>query len=336
MRVGSSLVALAAVGCLARGLPAGPDSDPRSESKLTALVGQLTAERPKAVEQAQEALRAMGAEVVPLLFDTLLRADWTLKPRLLQVLVRHGQEFAGETLLSGDAEERNYAALIYELRVEVHTAHPGTPEYRAMCDALVRGLKSEDKNLRALSALAIVFSEDRRLLFANYYELVPALIASFDVPIILDRGLQPGPWNVPFWAISVSLDDLVGDRLAYFETEPAVNAEITRVLPDGVQSQHELVVALAAAGDEIGELRGYWLRWWRGHSHSPLSELGAFIIDRNLTILTRYEISDPAHSEDAAYRSLRLWTGVEMTSLERWTAWWNGHRVEYRGPIGNP
>lgn len=335
MRACSSVLALTAVGCLAPSPAASPDTThQQSDSNLEMLVGRLTADDPEAVEPVQEALRAMGPEVAPTLFDELMRGDWTLKPRLLEVLSRTGGDVSRQKLLEGSPAERKYAALIYGLRLESRAEQRGTAEYRAMREEIVQGMRSEDRNLRALSGLAILGSEDRRLLFANYYELVPALIASFDVPIILDRGHSPGPWDVPYWAICVWLDELIGDRLEYRELAPAINAAVKHGLPEGVRSQRDLPTAFEAAAVEIDQLRGSWRDWWRGHSHLPLREIGTRLIERNLVVLSQPRLASLA--DNAASGSLTLWTGVSKGSYDEWRDWWEANKTTYESPPSRP
>ena len=88
-----------------------------TESDIETLVKALTSEDAGTTREAQKKLEAMGAEIVPTLFEKLLRADWELKPRLLEVLSAHGRDFAKQKLLNGNDTEKIYAALVYELSV---------------------------------------------------------------------------------------------------------------------------------------------------------------------------------------------------------------------------
>lgn len=62
----------------------------RDQPELEPLVGNLTSEDAKTAGDARQTLESMGPEVVPVLFEKLLTADWTLRPRLLEVLAAKG------------------------------------------------------------------------------------------------------------------------------------------------------------------------------------------------------------------------------------------------------
>ena len=60
------------------------------EPELEQLIQDLIVDDAKAARAAQEQLRKMGREVVPVLFDRLVTSGWDLKPPLLEVLSYHG------------------------------------------------------------------------------------------------------------------------------------------------------------------------------------------------------------------------------------------------------
>lgn len=309
---------------------AGPEVAPPGIENLTQ---QLTSEDAKVAEEARAKLEGMGAEVVPALFEKLPAADWTLRPRLLEVLSANGREFAKKKLLEGNNTERIYAALVYELTRPIEADDFGTPEFKAMVEALLRAIKSEDKYLRATAAVALVQDDKRNAWFDHFHELVPALISSFDTELMIDRGHQPGPWDVPFVAICVALDGLIGDRLAYYELKATIDVNMRRVLPEGARSQRDRVLALVAARDEIEELRTYWLEWWNQHSKMSAAEVGTLIIDRNLRILgTSSDDRSSSGPKWTAQWSLEYWTGADKGSFDEWKAWWTIHRRAYIGP----
>jgi len=337
VRVSSSLVALAAVGCLAPSPPVGPDRDPQSESRLKALVGQLTAEDAEVALEARQKLEGMGPEVVPVLFEKLLEADWTLCPRLLEVLSANGREFAKEKLLTGNDTERIYAALAYELTRGGQPDDYDTREFKAMVQALLEAIKSDDKYLRAAAGLALVYDPDSAVWFEHFHEIVPVLISSFDTELQIERGGFPEPRDVPFLAISILLDTYIGDRLAYHQLKPTIDERMRQVLPGGARCQRERALALAGARAEIEDLRTYWQEWWENHATLDSRQIGAKIIDRNLRILETHDGDTRSTSPRwCAERSLELWTGTTRSSKEGWGRWWNTHRVDYSGPLRRP
>ncbi len=118
-------------------------------AEIDRLVQALTSEDAKVGEEARTKLDAMGAEVVPALFEKLPAADWTLKPRLLEVLSANGREFAKQKLLKGNDTEKIYAALVYDLTRADEADDHGTPEFAAMVEALLNAIDTDNEYLRA-------------------------------------------------------------------------------------------------------------------------------------------------------------------------------------------
>jgi hypothetical protein len=294
------------------------------------LVGQLTSDDPKVADGARRELEAMGAKVVPLLFEKLLTADWTLKPRLLEVLSAHGREFAKQKLLNGNDSEKIYAALVYELTRAGEPDDYHTPEFNAMVQGLLQGIKSDDKYLRAAAGVTFVWDDKKTIWFDHLHDLIPALISSFDTELIIPRRRKPGPWDVPFSAICEALDGLIGDRLAYFEMKPKIDEKMRRTVPEGAHSQRQVALALGGAREEIEQLRNYWEGWWNRQSGRTATRIGALLIERNLRILETHE-SDTRPNRIADW-SLEFWTGVDRGSLDEWRSWWSVHRDTYSGP----
>ena len=143
-RITWCIVVSLSLACITHG---SPDVD--------AHVANLTSEDAKVAEEARHYLEAKGADVVPVLFDKLLVADWTLRPRLLEVLSKHGREFAKQKLLAGNETEKTFAGLVYELTRAGQPDDYDTPEFAAMVEALLKAIKSDDKTLRAAAEQAL-------------------------------------------------------------------------------------------------------------------------------------------------------------------------------------
>lgn len=329
-RLFHEMTAIIGVALLNAAACAGPVDTPPGMEKL---IQQLTSEDGKVAAEARAKLEGMGADVVPALFEKLLTADWTLRPRLLEVLSANGREFAKQKLLKGNESEKVYAALVYELTRVGKAPDSGTPEFKAMVEGLLRAIKTDDKYLRAAAGLALALDDKDTVWFDHFHEIIPALISSFDTDLIIEHRHKPGPWDVPFVAICDALDGLIGDRLAYHELKATIDENMRRVLPEGARSQHDRALALAAASDEIQKLRTYWQEWWNQHSKMSAAEVGTLIIDRNLRILgTTSDDRSSSGPKWTAQWSLEYWTGIDKDSFDEWKAWWTIHRRAYNGP----
>ena len=322
-RIAGSIVVLLSLACTVRG---GPDVD--------AQVANLTSEDPKAAEEARRNLEAKGADVVPVLFDKLLVADWNLRPRLLEVLSKHGREFAKQKLKNGSETEKIYAALVYELSVacagEEHDYD--SPEFKAMVEALLRALKGEDKYLRAAAGLALVYDDGSTVFFEHFHEIIPALISSFDTDLVIDRHERGGPAEVVFIAIAEKLDAFIGDRLAYGDFESGPRDDSVRLHGDsGAELQRSMSKIIAAYRPRLDQLKHYWQTWWDEHSKMTPRELGTVIIERNLKLL---EQTAPPRGDEVwmgAKWSLRLWAGTSVYPRD-WATWWGTKKPTYAGP----
>ena len=307
---------------------AGPEGAPPEIENLTR---QLTSEDAKVAEEARAKLEAMGAEVVPALFEKLPAADWTLRPRLLEVLSAHGREFAKEKLLKGNETEKIYAALVYKLSLVGEPDNSSTIEYKAMVDWLLNGMKNDDKYLRAAASYAMLQGDQPAVVFDHLQDAVPAFISSFDSPIVLLVHAQ-GPQISVTWVIGTALDTLIGDRLAYFEVESRFR-RVTDAQSVSPQAKQEYIERLLAANqDGLDELRSEWNAWWRGHANLTPVALGRQMIERNLRIFAQ---ADDARrlAHRRAEKSLQVWTGnEELEGLEQWSSWWGSSQKTYAGP----
>lgn len=321
-RIAACIVVALSLACSVRG---GPDVD--------AHVANLSSEDPKVAEEARRYLEARGADVVPGLFDKLLVADWTLRPRLLEVLSANGREFAKQKLKNGSDTEKIYAALVYELTRAGEPDDYDTPEFKAMVEALLKAIKTEDKNLRAASIDALLHDPSNALAFRYYYDLVPAMILSFDVDLVIVRRTRAGGF-VTLWNICMALEWLAGDRLAFLDSEPAMQqrAKESKVPVDATDTA-QVQAFIEANRGAIEELRTELIQWWRAHSTKSIAEIGRLIIERDISILEREPSLDTERSR-AAKGGLRSWTGeIRPRTATEWRAWWSEHQIDYRGPI---
>ncbi len=308
------------LACTARG---GPD--------VEALVADLTSEDVKTALEAQKNLEAMGADVVPVLFDKLLVADWTLRPRLLEVLSANGREFAKQKLLKGNDTEKIYAALVYELTRAGQPDDYDSPEFDAMVKSLLRAIKSDDKYLRAAAVVALIHDERSSLPFKYYHDIVPALISSFDTDLVIYRRAHFDSFATLILGMCLTLDGLVGDRLAF--TEARLDRD-TKLLEDHerLSDRGRVRGFLRINKGEIATLREYWSSWWARHSSDNLIELGSLIIERNLAIFDAEPSADSLRAAIAG-GGLEAWTGESFgDSASAWRTWWNARKREYQGP----
>ena len=323
--VGLAVVLLPA--CAARGAP-----------QVDALVAALTSEDAKVAEEARAKLEGMGAEVVPALFEKLPKADWTLKPRLLEVLSANGREFAKQKLLKGNETENIYAALVYELSVTcaAEDFDYDAPEFKAMVEALLRAIKSEDKNLRAAAGYALVYDEKSTVFFDHLHEIVPALISCFDTELIIDRHNRGGPAEVVHIGIWIMLDALIGDRLTYDEFEKRGPQGPQLGKPGAGSSraafQKWLGSALRADSVKMEAFRKEWSTWWNEHSQLSAAEIGKRMIERDLDLLQQAE-KEPRKLDPVVVSSmLQTWTGEFLTTASEARAWWEENKRRYVGP----
>ncbi|MEK7710521.1 MAG: hypothetical protein AAB341_01380, partial [Planctomycetota bacterium] len=323
----STIIGVALVNTVAC---AGPEGVPPEIEELTR---QLTSEYSKVGEEARRNLETMGAEVVPKLFDKLLVADWTLKPRLLEVLSAHGREFAKQKLLKGNETEKSYAALLYELTRAGEPNDYDTAEFKAMVDALLKAIKSDDKYLRAAAIDALLHDTEKGVVFEHYRDLVPAMISSFDVDLVIKRRTRAGGF-VTLWNICMALESLGGDRLAFFESEKAMQARAKgKRIPAGASDTAQVRVFIDANGQHLDVLRQDLASWWTKHSTQSVVEIGKLMIERNLSILEREPFPDTERAR-VVIGSLETWTGnVKPRSFEEWRAWWRENQDSYAGPL---
>ena len=293
------------------------------------LIGQLTQDDPAAVEKVQQQLKDMGADIVPAIFQRLMAADWDLKPRLLEVLSEHGQEFAKQKLLSPDSNEdqKVCAALAYELSVDCSKTNRrhdyGSPEYSAMVRALLKGMKSEDKSTRAACAAALLYDEHSLVFFDHLHEIVPALISCFDSELVIDRCVREGPAAIVLIPICLNLESLVGDRFVNTVRELLVVADRHLEIRD---EQKRLRAVLSDGRAKVEGFRTYWQDWWNQHSQLSAAEIGRLMIERSLRVLASTKDDETTYS---AERCLKKWSGSYELD---WNAWWDQNKATYRGP----
>jgi hypothetical protein len=302
--------------------------------KTDELIGQLTSEDPKLAESAKQALEAMGAEVVPVLFAKLLTADWTLKPRLLEVLSAHGREFAKKKLLTSNDTEKIYAALVYELTRGAEPDDYGTLQFAAMIESLLRAIKSDDKYLRAAAGLAVVYDRKSTVFFDHFHEVVPALLSSFDTELVIKRRAPEDPSDVLLAGICFRLDGFIGDRLAYAQTETALWAGVKDfpLEPNGMQ--RTLSKLLPSWRPHLDTLRQYWQTWWDDHKNLSTVAIGRIIIERNISFLEAANNSGGYQDSVVVSSLLELWTRRFFTKGREARTWWTAHKDTYQGPKG--
>jgi len=318
------LLSLSAAACAA------PEGAPLEIERLTQ---QITSEDAKVAEEARHSLEAKGADVVPVLFEKLLVADWTLRPRLLEVLSANGRDFAKQKLKNGSETEKIYAALVYELSVAcAGDEHDyDSPEFKSMVEALLRALKSEDKSLRAAAGAALVYDvyEDSTVFFDHLHEIVPALISSFDTDLIIDRCNRGGPVQVVLIVIGNNLTAFVGDRLINVEKEVFTRPAEAKV-DDPRDPQAYMRKVLSDNRAKVAELRTYWETWWKEHSKLTAVEIGVLMIERSLRILAGDPLSRDDWNTMTADWCLVKWAGgLELN----WNDWWGKNKATYKGPI---
>jgi len=333
MKVPHRAAAVLATAWLAVGSSCLLAQQPTSKGKVDDLVAQLTSEDPKIAEEARRSLEGMGAGVVPALFEKLLVADWTLKPRLLEVLSAHAREFAKQKLLNGNDTEKIYAALVYELTRAGQPDDYDTPEFAAMVDALLRAIKSDDKYLRAAAIDALLHDRENDIVFQHYHEIVPAMISSFDVDLVIKRRTRAGGFAT-LWNICMALESLAGDRLAFFESEAAMQQRAkAKGIPAGASDTAQVRLLIDANRQALEGLRDEFTAWWRKNSTKSIDEIGKLMIERNLAVLEA-ESSPSTERARAATGSLETWTGhIRARTSTEWRAWWNENAHSYTGPL---
>jgi len=262
-----------------------------------------------------------------------LVADWTLRPRLLEVLSANGRDFAKKKLLNGNESEKIYAALVYELSVSCagDEFDYDSAEFKAMVEALLRALKSEDKNLRAAAGAALVYDEESTVFFEHLHEIVPALISSFDTDLIIDRCQRAGPVDVVLIVIGMNLEAFVGDRFINVEKEVFSRPAEAKV-DDPRDPQAYMRKVLSDNRSTIDKLRAEWETWWKQHSHLSAVEIGVLMIERSLGVLA----ADPSGRNDwdamTADWCLQKWAGEYIFTRDRLN-WWDKNKATYKGPI---
>ncbi len=301
-----------------------------TEADIERLVQDLLSDESKTRYEARKQLERTP-HVVPVLFKKLVEADWDLRPPLLDVLseTKGGRDYARLKLFHGSTEEKTYAALLYELIDVGENRRPG--EYAAMVEVLLKALKSEDKNLRAAAALALLHDEPHSLFFEHLHELVPAMISSFDTPVVLDRGVHDVSSGV-FIGICTFLDALIGGRVGYLGAESTNFRNAQKPgLDRTISPQQGMVEFLAANRTQIEKLRRYWQDWWDNHAKLTPVEIGVLVIERNIPLLQRDREDEQRLT---AEYSLELWTmGMYVATPEDWAFWWAEHKDNYQGPI---
>jgi len=304
-----------------------------NESEIETLVKSLTSEDESAAGDARRKLEEKGAEIVPVLFGKLLTSDWELKPRLLEVLSAHGREFATQKLLQGTDAEKTYAALVYELSFPCNDDHHDydSPGFKAMVEALLKALKSDDKNLRAAAGAALLYDEGEgsTVFFDHLHEIVPVLISSFDTDLIIDRCQRAGPVNVVLMLIGMNLEVLVGDRFIDVDKEVFSRPPEMKI-NDPRDPQAYMRKVLSDNRAKVAELRAEWETWWNEHSKLTAAEIGRLMIERSLRVVA----ADPSSTDDstsmAAELCLEKWTGSYHFN---WNDWWEKNKASYKGPI---
>jgi hypothetical protein len=295
-------------------------------------VSNLTSEDEKTANDARAALEGMGEAVVPVLFDRLLAADWTLRPRLLEVLSAHGREFAKQKLLHGNDTEKVYAALVYELTRGGQPDDTETPEFKAMVEALLRAVKSDDKYLRAAAALALVHDDDIPLFFDHLHELIPVMISSFDTDLIIFHRAHADLNDVAFMGLCLHLDAFIGERPIYQDNEAALFSGLQRTGQGPIAMQRLMSELLRTKAGKIDEMRSYWSGWWKLHSSLRAVEIGRIMIERNLDLFEKLAPNGKPYSDVLVASMLAQWTGIDRGRDEA-IEWWQTHRDSYAGPV---
>lgn len=321
-----TIVGVALVNAAAR---AASEGAPPEIEKLTQ---QLTSEDAKVAQEARAKLEGMGAEVAPALFEKLPGADWTLKPRLLEVLSANGRELAKQKLLKGNETEKIYAALVYELTRAGQPDDHDTPEFAAMVEALLKAIKSDEKYLRAAAGHALVYDEKSTVFFNHLHEIVPALISSFDTELVVRRRAREDVSEVVMLGICLTLDALIGDRPAYLEFSRRLGKQTVPSGNTGASIQRAMSRDLVAYRAQMDELRTYWNDWWKQHANMSVGEIGKLMIERDISLLRGISATTRHESTMAASFSLRLWTGQFVFDAETAEKWWKDNRSTYHGP----
>lgn len=313
-----------------------------NEPDIERLVKDLISQEAKVAREARKQLERM-AHAVPVLFKKLVATDWDLKPPLLEVLARihGGRDYARLKLFHGTPEEKTYAALLYELIDQGEDSE--SREYPVMVEVLLEALKSEDKYLRAAAGRALIhYEEDNTAFFEHFHEIVPVLISSFDTDLVIDRRHRDDPTQVVFIGISMWLDVMIGDRMAYLDVESNLWKTVGPLGDDHLELRRGMVQVLTANREDIENLRAYWQEWWNKHRKMSVVEIGRLIIERNLRFIpepkpTRREMIKWPLAKREQYRlsewSLELWTGEYFLPHEDSRKWWTQHKAAYKGPI---
>ena len=331
------------------GFPAIERGTPDEHSDIPRLTVQLLSNNAQIAKAAHEQLRRMP-DAVPILFRTLVEADWDLKPPIMELLrtIKGAADFARSKLLHGDDAERTYAALLYEL--SANSADSNSREFSLMVDVLLDSLSDDDRNLRAAATLALTELSEGAILFKHFHAIVPAMISSFDTDLIIRRGRRQDPAEAVFVGTGLRLDLFIGDHLAYTDVESTIWARAGTVDEQHYSAfRHSIRKALASSRKEIDELREYWERWWKQHARLRTAEIGSLIIERNLRFLrdsgyphsaltkrlseTNEQFLKRREQCHLVGGSLELWTGQRFPSADAWRVWWTEHKGTYDGPL---
>jgi hypothetical protein len=324
-----------------------------SVDDLEPMIRLLTSEDPIAFREAQDRLMKLGPDVVPVLFERMVVADWELKPRLMEVLNEHGQAYSVRKMTEGTAEEKIHAAILYELIDWEEKTN--SREYRMMEHILLNGIKSDDPYLRTLAAVALVHDEKANNAIDHFYQIVPVLIEGVDAPLYLNRRARFDPFVTPLFGVGTTLDVLIGDRLACSELDERAK-DIDEKREDGATpatEQRRQKALLEKNRALLDEVKAYWRNWWSLHCTQNLAGIGTLMIERNLSMLpdremtwAEYQVA-PAERSQAYYSSskikhveiikgsLNFWTGQDFQYAQEWRVWWKDHRNTYEGP-GRP
>lgn len=206
------------------------------------------------------------------------------------------------------------------------------PEFKAMVEALLRAIKSEDKNLRAAAGAALVYDEHSTVFFEHLHEIVPALISSFDTDLLIDRRNRGGPAECVMIVIWLHLDACVGERFSYYELENQWSKQPQPTWDPALEKRQAWRKFVTDKRSDHNALRAYWEAWWKEHANLSAVEIGVLMIERSLRILAANTMPDHETYSMAAEWCLQKWAGPGV-AVGDWAKWWEGNKQSYRGPV---
>ncbi|MBI1826986.1 MAG: hypothetical protein HY287_08235 [Planctomycetes bacterium] len=312
------------------------ETPPVPSADVARLIKKLADDDSKVIMEARQKLIDLGPSISPVVFDQLFKVSWEIKPRLIEVLSQAGMDYTLVKLHKGNPAERQFAALVYELNFGFagHESDADPQTCDESVSALRAALKSEDKNLRALAALALVDEFRPKRLIRYWSEIVPTMISSIDTSITIDHRHREDPSEAVMFGIVYQLDAFIGDIPEFASIQESLLSKVP-IAPagdDGVWMEHRKMSEFIAGNrEQLDALRGRWSDWWSRHAKQTPTEIGNLIIERDIKMMDQHSLMGSAASS-----SFTFWTDESFITKAQAEAWWNANKANYKGPPLGP